>query len=831
MSFDTSTVFGREPSPVEVRLRPGDYHKVRLAAAAIATVAFALLGGVWEWTPGLIVAGLALLEVGHASYHLRTSVKDRPALTILIDIVVVTSALAIMRPPAVAILPAFGYLVIAPILLASGKRSIAMVSLALIGFTGVGLVSALLPQTIDWTFQRTMLVTLTLLAIFGPIITWMIALTSRQLERREDYRRRLEASEQRLIDIFRNAPIGMELGVPGSWFITAANPALANMLGYEEAELEGMHLREIVHPDDLAATAHLAEQVASGTLDQFSTVRRYLHKDGRIIKGSFHLSAVRGPDGQPQFMIGQVLDITRQQETEDQRDLLLDLTMQVVAAPNTDDAMLAVLAGVGRFGRWKFGELWKPEPSGEMVRTHTWYDDPALAEFEQVSLDRMPVGSGLAGSVADGSFGISMVDVNTDERFLSSDLTAPFGLDMALGAPIRFQDQVVAVMTLLGPARHHITGATEETVQTVLAQLSYVIGARLAEEERDRLAAILENTTDLVSVSDVSGVIRYINPAGRLMLGIPLEEDVKGASITDWHPQEVAEELIAKALPVALSEGSWRGETTLLTRDGRETPISQVILAHSDSDGVRFFSTVGRDISSQKALEESQEALIDAKNQFIASVSHELRTPLTAIRGFAELLVDPFVSLAADERDEMLQSIVEEAKDVGNIVEDLLVAARADIDQLTVTSANLDLPALVRPVAESTRWQGQIVSLDLRPAIAVGDPLRIKQVVRNLCSNAARYGGSTVRVGTRTDHGRTVITVADDGPGIAVGDLEEIFAPYRRAHDEPGVPGSVGLGLAVSRQLARLMGGDIVCLLDDDWTVFEFSLPTGVLPG
>ena len=786
---------------------------------------FAVLAGLWGWSLGFVVVGLALFEFGHAAYHLRPSVADRPALTSLIDIVVVTTAIAIVRPPAVAMLPAFGYLIAAPILLASGRRAIGMVVLALVGFTGTGLFSVVLPPTIEWTVQRTVLITITLFAVFGPLITWMIALTSRQLERREDYRRRLEASEQRLIDIFRNAPIGMELSEAGSWFVTAANPALAGMLGYEESEMAGMHLRDIVHPDDLEVTSGLAEQVAAGTLDQFSVVRRYIHKDGRIVRGSFHLSAVRGSDGKPQFMIGQVLDITRQQETEEQRDLLLDLTMQVVTAPNTDEAMAAVVAGVGRFGDWTFGEIWKPNPNGELIRTHTWYDDPGLKEFERVSLERVPIGSGLAGTVAAGQTGISMFDINMDERFLSPDLTDPYGLNVALGVPIKFEDQVVAVMTLLGPTRQHMADAAEETVQTVLAQLSYVIGARLAEEERDRLAAILENTTDLVGFSDSDGVIRYINPAGRLMLGIPLEEDVTGAKITNWHPPEVAAEILTTALPEALLAGSWRGETLLVARDGTEIPISQVILAHRDSGGVRFFSTVGRDISSQKALEASQEALITAKNQFIASVSHELRTPLTAIRGFAELLVDPSLGLTVTERDEMLHSIVDEAKDVGNIVEDLLVAARADIHQLTIASVNVQLPDLVRPVADSTRWQGQIVSLDLKEAQAVGDPLRVRQVIRNLCSNAARYGGSTVRIGTRTDHDRAVVTVADDGQGIPIEDLEAVFAPYRRAHDEPGVPGSVGLGLSVSRQLAVLMGGDIVCMLDDDWTVFEFSLP------
>ncbi len=217
--------------------------------------------------------------------------------------------------------------------------------------------------------------------------------------------------------------------------------------------------------------------------------------------------------------------------------------------------------------------------------------------------------------------------------------------------------------------------------------------------------------------------------------------------------------------------------------------------------------------------------LVESKDQFLASVSHELRTPLTAILGFAQHLKDVDSALSSRERTAIIETICNEGADVGHLIEDLLTAARADIDRLDVASVRVDLLAQARQVVEGLAGKLGDVAVVGDPTLVVADPSRVRQVARNLLTNAARYGGSEVlvHVGCRDGHG--VLWVIDDGPGIDDADLERIFERYESAHERGRVADSVGIGLAVSRTLARLMSGDLMYERRDDRSVFELRLP------
>jgi signal transduction histidine kinase len=110
-------------------------------------------------------------------------------------------------------------------------------------------------------------------------------------------------------------------------------------------------------------------------------------------------------------------------------------------------------------------------------------------------------------------------------------------------------------------------------------------------------------------------------------------------------------------------------------------------------------------------------------------------------------------------------------------------------------------------------------------AVALCDPARLRQVLRNLLTNAERYGGPNVAVVVDTEGDDSVVVdVVDDGPGIPPHDWDRIFEPYQRAHEAPGQPDSVGVGLAISRQLATLMGGTLDYRYDGR-SVFRLRLP------
>src|ERR1019366_9386059 len=132
-----------------------------------------------------------------------------------------------------------------------------------------------------------------------------------------------------------------------------------------------------------------------------------------------------------------------------------------------------------------------------------------------------------------------------------------------------------------------------------------IVERKRIEKEQARLVAIIEATPDMVATGDPNGHVLYYNRAGLLMLGFEPGLDVSTVRILDTHPEWAAKLVAETGIPHAIEHGTWSGETALLRRDGREIPISQVIIAHKGSDGsVEYLSTIARDISVRKQAEE-----------------------------------------------------------------------------------------------------------------------------------------------------------------------------------------------------------------------------------
>ena len=236
------------------------------------------------------------------------------------------------------------------------------------------------------------------------------------------------------------------------------------------------------------------------------------------------------------------------------------------------------------------------------------------------------------------------------------------------------------------------------------------------------------------------------------------------------------------------------------------------------------------DQTEERALEliktnSELERLVRAKDEFIASVSHELRTPLTAVVGFARELSENPDLFGPEESAAITRIIAEQSSDVAAIIDDLLVAARADIGRVRVLSEPVDLKAEAQAASMALSTGRDVIRLPRETALAKGDRLRVRQILRNLLANAVRYGGLEVVVEIeRTD--KTVrVTVADNGPGIPMTDRDHLFEPYFHGIGAVSQPASIGLGLTVSRQLARLMGGDLVYRQLPHGSVFELTLP------
>lgn len=255
-------------------------------------------------------------------------------------------------------------------------------------------------------------------------------------------------------------------------------------------------------------------------------------------------------------------------------------------------------------------------------------------------------------------------------------------------------------------------------VRRALAEAEERLRVRTAEEERARLVEIMEATSDYVGMSDPQGRQIYLNAAGCRMIGVA-REDIVGKEIFGIYPSWAREIIVREARPTAERDGLWSGETAMLDPQGKEIPVSQVVIAHRDAaGGIRFFSSIARDIRERKAYE----ARIQHLANFDAVTGLPNRTLLgdRAAQGIAHarrfsrsvalisLNLDRF-KLVVDSAghsagDELLRAVGERLRQV---VREGDTAARLSADTFAVLAADLarpdDVLAVVRKIQEALR--------------------------------------------------------------------------------------------------------------------------------
>ncbi len=216
-----------------------------------------------------------------------------------------------------------------------------------------------------------------------------------------------------------------------------------------------------------------------------------------------------------------------------------------------------------------------------------------------------------------------------------------------------------------------------------------------------------------------------------------------------------------------------------------------------------------------------------SKDRFLATVSHELRTPLTVVLGVADELGPNWSKFEIGDVTELLEMMKEQAVEASNIVEDLLVAARSDPSQLRLAMEETQLLSHIGYAVGSLPAEGrQRVNSLIHDHPVYADTTRLRQVLRNLLENAVRYGGEEITISCELDGDFLHVLVADNGEGLGVNDPERLFEPYEQAGKvTEETPVGVGIGLYVSRLLARLMHGDLVCMRQNGHTVFRLTLP------
>jgi two-component system, sensor histidine kinase len=370
----------------------------------------------------------------------------------------------------------------------------------------------------------------------------------------------------------------------------------------------------------------------------------------------------------------------------------------------------------------------------------------------------------------------------------------------------------------------------------------------LREAQARRLALVAENANDCVLICTPEGQIDWVNDTFIRTTGYTLAEvvgrtaaDVLNAPGTD--PASIAEILSSRR-----DRRPCRVELLNATKDGRHIWMDVSITPIFNADGSHAMTIqVERDMTEAKIrAEELAQANADAreavaaKSRFLATMSHEIRTPMNGVIGMAELLSRTPLDT---EQQGYLSAIIESGEALLSVINDILDLSKLQSGKMDVATAPFDIVAsmqgvatLLRPLAKA-KGIGFTIEIDATSALWVaGDAGRVRQILLNLAGNAVKFTrDGQVSIGlTATIQGpraELVLQVQDTGIGIAPDRIETVFDSFTQADGAITREfGGTGLGLTISRVLARVMGGDVTVRSDlGQGSVFQLTLDLPVV--
>ncbi len=362
----------------------------------------------------------------------------------------------------------------------------------------------------------------------------------------------------------------------------------------------------------------------------------------------------------------------------------------------------------------------------------------------------------------------------------------------------------------------------EADLQETFGQLKIEIKEReetqiQLEQQSSFLRSFLDASPDLVFYRNEDKEFSGCNRAMELLTG-KSEKQLVHLKPADVYSPEAAAKVIETDEKVFRHNVSLTYEQWLDYPDGRKACFEIRKVPYYDRVGKRHgLMGFGRDITERKRYQDALERASRDKTTFISTISHELRTPLNGIVGLSRILLD--TELTA-EQEKYLKTIHVSAVTLGNIFNDIIDMDKMERRKVQLDNQPVDFTSFLADLENLSALQAQQKGLrfNLEPTLplphqVITDGTRLRQILWNLISNAVKFtqqGQVTVRV--RYDEGDMLhFEVEDSGIGIPQDELDKIFAMYYQVKDSHGGKPATGtgIGLAVSRRLAKNMGGDI----------------------
>jgi PAS domain S-box-containing protein len=374
---------------------------------------------------------------------------------------------------------------------------------------------------------------------------------------------------------------------------------------------------------------------------------------------------------------------------------------------------------------------------------------------------------------------------------------------------------------------------------------------KLAEAQNQQLASLVENSTDFISVATVEGQPRFLNAAGKQLVGLTEETFCQVNHISKFFAAKDLAYFQQTILPTLKELGNWHGEFRLQNFVTKTSvPVFSNIFTIKDKKTGQpvALAMVSRDISAQKQIEDERAQLLvreqvarqqaesasRMKDEFLAIVSHELRSPLNGILGWSRLLRTR--KLAPDKTEQALVSIERNAQVQTQLIEDLLDISRIIQGKVRLNLCPTSLVSAIQAALDTVTPTASTKSihiesrLDPQANLVSGDADRLQQIFWNLLSNAVKFTpvGGRVEIRLEKVDNCAQIQVIDTGKGIRADFLPYIFQRFSQADaTTTRTQGGLGLGLAIVRNLVELHGGtvSVTSLGEGKGATFTVQLP------
>jgi PAS domain S-box-containing protein len=631
-------------------------------------------------------------------------------------------------------------------------------------------------------------------------------------------------SEERFRSTFENAGAGIALcDVQGNFL--EINQKFAEITGYANDELVGQSYQLITHPDDVDIDREQIQQILREEIQNYSIEKRYIRKDGSVVWVTLSASLERDLDRNPTRLIAVIQDISERWRLADELRRAKERLDVAVQGSNLTIWEFDMPDGQIDTSVVSFINVWEPlgyDPS-EMPKDFR-------AAFAQTlhPADQERVGRELQQAL----YG-NQRDFESEYRIRRKDNTHLWTLARGIilrneqGAPIRFIGSSVDITQI-------------KTVEEAL------------RESEARFRGTFENAAVGVAHVNADGRFLRVNQKYTEIVGYPRERLIGSRFVEVIHPDDgpAAEQSLSKLASGEIQ--SYSREERIIRSDGETVWTNVSVSFQRDAAGAPLHSiAVIQDISLRKQLEnelreakEAAEAANRAKDEFLANVSHEIRTPMNAILGMTELVLD---TPLADDQRQSLRTVESAAGNLLGLINDLLDFSKIEAGRFELEAEDFSLRAVLgdtlRALAIRAHRKGLDLISNVRPEVQdalVGDSGRLRQIVLNLVGNAIKF----------TERGEVVIDVSvasgpapkgmvwlrfdvrDTGIGISEDKQQAIFRAFEQADSSTTRKyGGTGLGLTISAQLAKLMGGAIsVHSEPGKGSVFSFTAQLGTRP-